>query len=938
MDALTSSYIAGLAASLSSNLLHSLGRRLKGLLGESEEQKAFQRCIRAGIIAVMETISQRDRDEVNLLADIFTQFFKDEDVAKELVVLVKGQQLDHKELAFLFGQSGFDQNTLPDLQFNEVISLFETAFVLAASREESLRAIIQTQQLLEQTTLQGQILENLKNLVELLNQTIPESLHISGGRITAQQINSQRVLEHRTIVNVDGTLISGNIQAKTVVAGDVGQIINTDKYIAIHPLATGEGQRVDTQALRRGYLNRLFDHAQNLSLAGIDPKAASEAENRLNLDAVYTALLTLTPEESDKLAGGKIPEKDSRQLSALEHLNRHQKLVLLGDPGSGKSTFVNFVTLCLAGASLKPNGNYLQRLTTPLPPDKESDKSRPQSWQHGALFPVRIILRDFSARGIPPVGKKSSARHLWEFIAAELAEANLDQYAPVLKQELLEEGGLILLDGLDEVLEAENRRTQILETVEDFGSVYEKCRFLVTTRTYAYQKQDWKLRNFNTAILAPFHEGQIRQFIDLWYTHIGNLRGLHQDESSGKATLLQNAIFSSDRLRGLAERPLLLTLMASLHAWRGGSLPERREELYHDTVDLLLDWWEKPKIVNDASGKPVIQQPSLAEWLKVDRQKVRDLLNELAFNAHAKQPDLIGTADIAEGDLVCGLMHLNPEAKKNPAELVDYLSWRAGLLLPRGVKVYTFPHRTFQEYLAACYLTDYDFPDKIVQRVLEDPNRWREVALLAAAKAGRGTVSSVWNIVNALCYKDLEASKITLQDAWGAHIAGQILVESDDLAAISAHNKPIVERIKHALVNILRFADFPASERAQAGVTLAWLGDPRQQVLNVDKMEFCSVPQGSFCMGSDLVNDEKPEHLNDLLDYDYYVSRFPITNAQYAEFVSENGYQCELYWSEAKKRECGKMASLRPITISHLEIGLLILASHLTWQIILWLE
>ena len=123
--------------------------------------------------------------------------------------------------------------------------------------------------------------------------------------------------------------------------------------------------------------------------------------------------------------------------------------------------------------------------------------------------------------------------------------------------------------------------------------------------------------------------------------------------------MLKTAIQRSERLAELATRPLLLTLMASLHAWRGGSLPEKREELYADAVDLLLDWWESPKIVRDAGGQMLVRHASLAEWLKVDREKMRELLNELAYRAQATQPDLVGTADVPEGDLVSGLMRLS---------------------------------------------------------------------------------------------------------------------------------------------------------------------------------------------------------------------------------------------------------------------------------------
>src|SRR5262249_23591523 len=157
---------------------------------------------------------------------------------------------------------------------------------------------------------------------------------------------------------------------------------------------------------------------------------------------------------------------------------------------------------------------------------------------------------------------------------------------------------------------------------------------------YAYQQQDWKLTGFAEVVLAPFTPVQIRNFVERWYAFVGQVRGLRADEAQGRATLLNQAIRRSERLQELAMRPLLLTLMASLHTWRGGSLPEQREELYDDAVSLLLDQWESQKLMPQPDGTYAIIQPSLREWLRIDPQAMRQTLNRLAFESHRDQASL----------------------------------------------------------------------------------------------------------------------------------------------------------------------------------------------------------------------------------------------------------------------------------------------------------
>jgi formylglycine-generating enzyme required for sulfatase activity len=699
-----------------------------------------------------------------------------------------------------------------------------------------------------------------------------------------------------------------HVEHQTNVAGDLIQI-------AAEPGAS-------PTTLRRAYLHRLIQQTRRLPLSGVDPKAATaEGSQELRLSAVYTALLTRRPERDDLARGKGLfppsggsggprlppaegPGESTRHLSALELLNREPRLALLGDPGSGKSTFVNFVGLCLAGESLGEGEANLATLTAPLPVEEKREQDQeppPQPWDHGPLLPVRIVLRDLAARGLPKPGQPASGDTLWAFIVAELGET-LKEYAPHLKKELQEQGGLILLDGLDEVPDAHQRRVQVKQAVQGFAADFPRCRFLVTSRTYAYQRQDWKLDGFAEAVLSPFTPAQIARFVEGWYAHIAVVRTMDAKDAQGRATLLKTAIERSTRLAELATRPLLLTLMASLHAWHGGSLPEKREALYADAVDLLLDQWESPKVVRDAAGQPLVRQPSLAEWLKVDRDVVRAELNRLAFEAHRDQPQLVGTADVSQDRLIAALLDVANNPEVNPVRLVEYIRDRAGLLAARGEGVYTFPHRTFQEYLAACHLTDFGFPRYLVELVRADPQRWREATLLAGAKAAGGTTSAAWNLAEALCHHPPPAAGTTCPEAdcWGALLAAQVLLENEGprLKEVTDWDAPKLERIRRWLLAIVEQGQLPPVDRALAGEALAALGvgDDR------DFDELVTVPAGPFLMGSREADDqardlEKPQH--ELTLPTFKIGRYPVTNAQYRRFIEAGGYREKRWWTEA---------------------------------------
>ena len=459
-------------------------------------------------------------------------------------------------------------------------------------------------------------------------------------------------------------------------------------------------------------------------------------------------------------------------------------MVLLGDPGSGKTTFGNYLAFCLAGAGLDDLGElaeseergWLERLAP--------------AWPHGARLPLPVTLRQF-ARSQHCDG---TAAGLWDFIVETLTAQGLGDYAPHLRQHLLDGGVVAILDGLDEVSEPEQRQA-VRDAVAGLASTYsrEGNRYLVTCRGYAYQDPCCQLERFTAHALAPFNQEQIDGFIRGWYGEIERLGWKDITEAQELTGRLQAATRRAD-LAPLAASPLQLAMMASLHfSW--GRLPDDRVDLYQEMVRLLLVRWQEARLGPEMGVSGLIGAGAL-----------ESALEQVAFSAHRRQERPSGPADISQATMLAVLKDYLDGSWDRALKLVSYLQERAGLLIDNGNGTYSFPHRSYQEYLAGCYLAvQPDFPDQAVALVQENYAQWREVVLWAVGvMAAKKMIHVAVDVAAALC-PDEQSGQLPSQIEWRrVRLAGESLLEIGlkELQTRERHGQ-VLARIRRWLVALL---------------------------------------------------------------------------------------------------------------------------------------
>ena len=475
--------------------------------------------------------------------------------------------------------------------------------------------------------------------------------------------------------------------------------------------------------------------------------------------------------------------------SVFEVISSHPLIVITGGAGTGKSSLCRFIVTALAYAC-DPRAERQDKV-------KGLDMLG-ASWIHGSILPIYVSLRDFcnTPELFPQSLAASSSESLLNYIkkiTGSLAK-HLESY--LTQTEAPTHGALLVLDGLDEVYEAKDRII-LQRVIERWADRFPNCRLIVTSRTYAYRHDSrWRLsERFVSAELAPFSWNQVKSYIERWYVNVAKTRPSVLGGSAGAmkqaalmAASLNKTIRDNRSLWPLARHPLMLALLTLIHE-DYKQLPNKRAELYEQTVE-LLDRWNIPSPADKLHEK----------LANINLDRMRAALKLIAFELHSEQQSFQRYPTIIHRSrLLDKLIQQQTQGEGLGAaieDVLEYLATRNGILVSDVPSLYRFPHLTIQEYLAACALLEfYDecqmpaglqapggegwtFPANIVALLCHDYARWRNVILFAGAIIAAGKWQDMrWHLIDELLPAQLGRS-LSEQSLHCISVAAEIWGES----------------------------------------------------------------------------------------------------------------------------------------------------------------
>ena len=412
----------------------------------------------------------------------------------------------------------------------------------------------------------------------------------------------------------------------------------------------------------------------------------------------------------------------------IDALAENRRLVLLGDPGIGKSTFLNYVAWLLS----RPATNVLiDRL--------------------GWRLPLPMVLRELEVRGVRRFDDLLEA-----FLNHKMSAPLLEDDRDYLMRTLDEGQAFLLLDGIDELGDRETRE-RLRSAVFEGMSRYPDCHWLMTSRIVGYDEAPFDathnrevarhagdvLMNVSqslgnrdgggsdnalpsnesagelsrallrrgardrfpvepvygsmqtaTRYIAPFDDRRIGAFARNWYV----LREAAAIRAGANADHLVRAVHADPSILRLARVPNLLTMMALIHRIEA-TLPHGRALLYERIAEAYLESIDKFRGI--AAGPHDL--PRKKGWLArvgIEMQR-RRMSKGIVPDAAAILMDADTVKDWLSEEM--GRSDTYPDTP-SAEEFLKVVGRRSGLFLPRGEGRYAFVHLSFQEYFAAVAL------------------------------------------------------------------------------------------------------------------------------------------------------------------------------------------------------------------------------------------
>jgi len=390
----------------------------------------------------------------------------------------------------------------------------------------------------------------------------------------------------------------------------------------------------------------------------------------------------------------------SEPVPGLEVVTDGCKVMCLGAPGSGKTTYLSYVAI-------------------------QCDKENLQANR------VPIFIRLFSfAEKVAEKLTKQPQWSLFDYIEDLLGIEGIQQRD--VKSILSLGRGLILLDGLDEVpknIEKLNifydlpkdfdLSKLIRRRIREFCETYHKNSIIITCRTNALDYNFSNLR-FTQVIVADFDDKQIKVFAKKWFIAAAKN---NQDAGKAKAQQFINKLRLSKnkRIRDLAVTPILLNLTCLVFN-KNDDFPSSRSELYRQALDILLKEWDTSREIPrdevygnlDLEGKKAL----LSHVAKVTFDENRYFFKQEEIEKYIA--DYLQTLPNAQ---TCRL-------QQDSEAVLKSIEAQHGLFIERADEIYSFSHLTFQEYFAAKWFCDRRDCEGLVKHVRY--KHWREVFLLTA--------------------------------------------------------------------------------------------------------------------------------------------------------------------------------------------------------------